>query len=503
MATEHISQIIWNSAAASFAAPFQRSGSGYAATAKGAWHAQLLQSSALSTPSSANARFQLDPMGASLQQAGGIGSQAQSIQGQAQNSPFGSTSQVTGFDSSGQSNSFLAESSVDYSTAGSGVGGGADSSPAAVSSLGESSAKSRTGSDAGSSSNIHNQSANSQSTTSSAGQSNSTDDTGTSSMHGEGGSSNSSAESDHQSDRHGSESDADGRARDSEQNLHQSGEADDITAGISSSRASSTSSGSTPQNGIAVKSVGSVASSTPQSGGNNSNASTQTAGHAHQAENAQSKSTARALQSPTNSHSKNSNPKQPSPGGSTRNTSSTSSTNSSSVTGARGAASQTTAPTFVRSIMSLTHLNGGAMTMKLAPESLGSLRVQMTVNQGNVSVQFHTATPEASALIRESFQSLRTSLESHGLRMEQLTIQPMSREIGGSAGSNDDSNSPQHHSQGKQSEGFFHWSRKDQRGGNQSHNQSGSPQSESNSSRFLNGLNIQMEDELTQSVVNR
>jgi len=112
------------------------------------------------------------------------------------------------------------------------------------------------------------------------------------------------------------------------------------------------------------------------------------------------------------------------------------------------------------------------MTMKLEPASLGSLRVQMSMSQGRVTIQFHTQTAEAGAMIRDSVESLRTSLESQGLRLENVTIQPLSREASSSsqAGSNHSSTDQQtgqgHQKQdaaGGRSRGYFEQQRQHQR----------------------------------------
>jgi len=95
------------------------------------------------------------------------------------------------------------------------------------------------------------------------------------------------------------------------------------------------------------------------------------------------------------------------------------------------ATNRTEPPTFVRSIMTLANTRGGSMTMKLEPESLGALRIQMSVQQGRVALQFHTQTAESGDLIRNSIETLRASLEARGLRVEQVTIQPLTRDAAG------------------------------------------------------------------------
>jgi len=87
-------------------------------------------------------------------------------------------------------------------------------------------------------------------------------------------------------------------------------------------------------------------------------------------------------------------------------------------------------PQVIRGMMSVYRTGGGAVTMRLEPESLGSLRVQMTMTQGRVSIQFHTSTTEARALLTQSMDTLRSTLEQSGLKLEQVTIQPLSKQSG-------------------------------------------------------------------------
>ena len=92
--------------------------------------------------------------------------------------------------------------------------------------------------------------------------------------------------------------------------------------------------------------------------------------------------------------------------------------------------------------MSLTRSNGGAMTMRLEPESLGTLRVQMQMSQGRVSVRFQAETPQARALLQQNVDALRAGLESKGLMLEQVHVQPLMRAFadggfrGGESGTN-------------------------------------------------------------------
>lgn len=65
---------------------------------------------------------------------------------------------------------------------------------------------------------------------------------------------------------------------------------------------------------------------------------------------------------------------------------------------------------------------GGTMTMRLMPESLGAMRIQMDVQQGSVSVSLDVASVQAHRLLSESIDTLRASLEAKGLAVEKLGV---------------------------------------------------------------------------------
>jgi len=134
----------------------------------------------------------------------------------------------------------------------------------------------------------------------------------------------------------------------------------------------------------------------------------------------------------------------------TRSQTTSPSTVFTSFTSAHSSTASTESSPAVRGAMSLVNTNGGSMTMKLEPASLGSLRIQMTVTGDRISVQFHTQTSEAGSMIRESMQSLRQSLESQGLKLDNVTIQPLTRAHAGQSGQGSSSD-PGDRQQGQQS----------------------------------------------------
>ena len=79
----------------------------------------------------------------------------------------------------------------------------------------------------------------------------------------------------------------------------------------------------------------------------------------------------------------------------------------------------------LRGLTTMFNQRGGVMTMRLHPPELGELRVQMTLSQGRVSAEFRATTQSAHALLERSLTSLRSALETHGLSVERLTVQPL------------------------------------------------------------------------------
>ncbi len=98
--------------------------------------------------------------------------------------------------------------------------------------------------------------------------------------------------------------------------------------------------------------------------------------------------------------------------------------------------------------------------MRLEPESLGALRIQMQMSQGRVTVQFHAETAEARVLLNQHVQTLRHAMESHGLKLDGVQIHTLSRPGATSSGG-------QEHSQSQSQSGGDNTPRQDA-GGQQS-----------------------------------
>lgn len=97
----------------------------------------------------------------------------------------------------------------------------------------------------------------------------------------------------------------------------------------------------------------------------------------------------------------------------------------------------------MRGALALTRTTGGSLTMRLEPESLGSLRIQMSLSQGRVAVQFHAETAQARGLLSQHMETLRSAMETQGLKLETVQIHSLSRP---SAGGGQETGHQQHQS---------------------------------------------------------
>ncbi len=96
--------------------------------------------------------------------------------------------------------------------------------------------------------------------------------------------------------------------------------------------------------------------------------------------------------------------------------------------GPKGAASEKPAPgeapvaQAMRGLAALLRNKGGRMTMRLAPEALGELRVSMRLEKDRVWAKIEASSDSARDLLKDQGGSLRSALEARGLRVERLEI---------------------------------------------------------------------------------
>jgi flagellar hook-length control protein FliK len=116
---------------------------------------------------------------------------------------------------------------------------------------------------------------------------------------------------------------------------------------------------------------------------------------------------------------------------------------------------------------------GGSVQLRLTPESLGAMKIEMSIARGAVAATLQASTPEARELLSRNIETLRAALEAKGLSVERLSITLAPASQGGSSGhsfnANTGSPNTQHHAaqqnasnqssdhdaSGERSRGFF------------------------------------------------
>lgn len=77
----------------------------------------------------------------------------------------------------------------------------------------------------------------------------------------------------------------------------------------------------------------------------------------------------------------------------------------------------------LRGLAAALRQGGGTVTMRLAPEALGSLKVQITTHESKIIARFEASTDQARRLLSEHVESLRSAMESRGLTVDRIVIE--------------------------------------------------------------------------------
>jgi flagellar hook-length control protein FliK len=93
----------------------------------------------------------------------------------------------------------------------------------------------------------------------------------------------------------------------------------------------------------------------------------------------------------------------------------------------------------LRGLTAALRQGGGTVTLKLNPEALGPLRVEVAVNASNVTARFGTSTAQAHDLLVAHTDTLRAALEARGLTVERIVIDPPATDRGGQPAATPDS----------------------------------------------------------------
>ncbi len=80
----------------------------------------------------------------------------------------------------------------------------------------------------------------------------------------------------------------------------------------------------------------------------------------------------------------------------------------------------------IRGMHGVVNQQGGAVTLRLSPPDMGIVRIEMQLNAGTVTAQFHTEHESARSLLTQQLGQLRQALEAQGLTVDKLHVQTMS-----------------------------------------------------------------------------
>ncbi|MFN3166326.1 MAG: flagellar hook-length control protein FliK [Phycisphaeraceae bacterium] len=78
-----------------------------------------------------------------------------------------------------------------------------------------------------------------------------------------------------------------------------------------------------------------------------------------------------------------------------------------------------------RGLANAVQQRGGAVTLRLTPPEMGTVRIQMQITGTSVSASFHAESASAQTLLSQQLGQLRTALESQGMNVEKLSVQPL------------------------------------------------------------------------------
>ena len=134
-----------------------------------------------------------------------------------------------------------------------------------------------------------------------------------------------------------------------------------------------------------------------------------------------------------------------------------------------------------RGLANAVQQRGGAVTLRLTPPEMGTVRIQMQITGTSVSASFHAESASAQTLLTTQLAQLRSALESKGMNVERLTVQPLATTASSqNANQGQNQSDSQQQGQGQQHNAGDGRSR-GQYSGNGSGQQSSDPQQDSGS----------------------
>lgn len=79
----------------------------------------------------------------------------------------------------------------------------------------------------------------------------------------------------------------------------------------------------------------------------------------------------------------------------------------------------------LRGLAAALRQNGGSVTLRLNPEQLGFMKVEMSLKEGRVDARIEASNDAARHLLEQSVDRLRAALEARGLIVDRLEVKPV------------------------------------------------------------------------------
>lgn len=79
----------------------------------------------------------------------------------------------------------------------------------------------------------------------------------------------------------------------------------------------------------------------------------------------------------------------------------------------------------LRGLAAALRQNGGSVTLRLNPEQLGFMKIEMSLKEGRVDARIEASNDAARHLLEQSVDRLRAALEARGLIVDRLEVKPV------------------------------------------------------------------------------
>ncbi|MGJ8636208.1 MAG: flagellar hook-length control protein FliK [Phycisphaerales bacterium] len=76
-----------------------------------------------------------------------------------------------------------------------------------------------------------------------------------------------------------------------------------------------------------------------------------------------------------------------------------------------------------RGLASIINTKGGTMKLRMSPEHLGQVKIQLTTKDGHVKIKIDAETEHARSALKDGLADLRASMESRGVHVDELSIE--------------------------------------------------------------------------------